>query len=83
MRVPLCFHLAVTYNGSVEDFNPITPLIRYALDNVMHTNPADHPILVTEPAWNTPANRERMAEIIFEEFNAPAFYIANTSVLNA
>jgi len=49
----------------------------------MHINPVDHPILVTEPAWNTPANRERMAEIIFEEFNAPAFYIANTSVLNA
>lgn len=49
----------------------------------MHADPSEHPILVTEPAWNTPANRERMAEIIFEEFHAPAFYIANTSVLNA
>jgi len=49
----------------------------------MRTAPSEHPILVTEPAWNTPANRERMAEIIFEEFQAPAFYIANTSVLNA
>lgn len=69
--------------GLIEDFNPITPLIRHALEDVMRINPAEHPILVTEPAWNTPANRERMAEIIFEEFNAPAFYIANTSVLNA
>jgi actin-like protein 6B len=49
----------------------------------MRCNPAEHPVLVTEPAWNTPANRERMAEIIFEEFQAPAFYIANTGVLNA
>lgn len=24
-----------------------------------------------------------MAEIMFEEFNSPAFYIANTGVLNA
>lgn len=40
-------------------------------------------MLVTEPAWNTPANRERMAEIMFEEFHVPAFYISNTSVLNA
>lgn len=40
-------------------------------------------MLVTEPAWNTPANRERMAEILFEEFQVPAFYIANTGVLNA
>lgn len=49
----------------------------------MRCNPAEHPILLTEPAWNTPANRERMAEIMFEEFDAPAFYIANTGVLNA
>lgn len=49
----------------------------------MHCNPSEHPILVTEPAWNTPFNRERMAEIMFEEFNVPAFYIANTGVLNA
>ena len=82
-KISFCVYPTNTHNTSVEDFNPITPLIRHALEDVMHINPADHPILVTEPAWNTPANRERMAEIIFEEFNAPAFYIANTSVLNA
>jgi actin-like protein 6B len=49
----------------------------------MRCNPSEHPILVTEPTWNTPANRERMAEIMFEEFQVPAFYIANTGVLNA
>lgn len=81
-----CFFLCLltgAHEKLVEDFNPIPPLIRHALEDVMRINPADHPILVTEPAWNTPANRERMAEIMFEEFNAPAFYIANTSVLNA
>jgi actin-related protein len=61
----------------------MTPLISHALVEVLRCNPAEHPILVTEPAWNTPTNRERMAEIVFEEFNAPAFYIANTGVLNA
>ena len=40
-------------------------------------------MLVTEPAWNTPEHREKMAEIMFEEFKVPAFYIANTGVLNA
>lgn len=49
----------------------------------MRTDPSEHPILVTEPAWNTASNKERMAEIMFEEFNVPAFYIANTGVLNA
>lgn len=49
----------------------------------MRCNAEEHPILVTEPAWNTHSNRERMAEIMFEEFQVPAFYIANTGVLNA
>lgn len=70
-------------DGLISDFNPIPPLIRHALEDVMRIDPTEHPILVTEPAWNNPENRERMAEIMFEEFNVPAFYIANTGVLNA
>lgn len=67
----------------VQDFHPIKPLIEHALTKVMRVNPSEHPVIVTEPTWNTTANRERMAEIMFEEFNVPAFYIANTGVLNA
>ncbi|KAF8897287.1 actin-related protein Arp4p [Infundibulicybe gibba] len=70
-------------DGLIHDFNPIPPLIEHALGSVMRCNASEHPILVTEPAWNTPANRERMAEIMFEQFQVPAFYIANTGVLNA
>ncbi|RXW25154.1 hypothetical protein EST38_g683 [Candolleomyces aberdarensis] len=70
-------------DGLISDFNPIPPLIRHALQDVMRVEANEHPILVTEPTWNTPANRERMAEIMFEEFQVPAFYIANTGVLNA
>ncbi|KAH9062081.1 actin-like protein Arp4p [Lactarius vividus] len=69
--------------GLITDFNPVPSLIRHALKDVLRCKPEDHPILVTEPAWNSPANRERMAEIMFEEFQVPAFYIANTGVLNA
>ncbi|KAJ6539152.1 actin-related protein Arp4p [Mycena capillaripes] len=69
--------------GLVHDFEPVSALMRHAIVDVMRCNPSEHPILVTEPAWNTPANRERMAEIMFEDFQVPAFYIANTGVLNA
>ncbi|KJA24495.1 hypothetical protein HYPSUDRAFT_200384 [Hypholoma sublateritium FD-334 SS-4] len=69
--------------GLIQDFHPIKPLIDHALTKVMRVNSSEHPVLVTEPTWNTTANRERMAEIMFEEFNVPAFYIANTGVLNA
>lgn len=70
-------------DGLIFDFNPIPALISHAVSEVMHANASEHPVLVTEPAWNTTANRERMAEIMFEEFQVPAFYIANTGVLNA
>ncbi|KAF8505513.1 actin-like protein Arp4p [Russula emetica] len=69
--------------GLITDFKPIPYLFRHALKEILHCKAEDHPILVTEPAWNTTANRERMAEIMFEEFQVPAFYIANTGVLNA
>ncbi|KAF8351130.1 actin-related protein Arp4p [Amanita rubescens] len=70
-------------DGIIADFNPIPALIRHAIEDVMRCTPSEHPVLVTEPTWNTQANRERMAEIMFEEFQVPAFYIANTGVLNA
>jgi hypothetical protein len=75
--------LHIHFYCPVYDFEPIAPLISYALVDVMRCSAAEHPVLVTEPAWNTTANRERMAEMMFEEFQVPAFYIANTGVLNA
>ena len=68
---------------TVQNFDAVPPLINHAFSEVMRCDPSEHPVLVTEAAWNTPANRERMAEIMFEEFQTPAFYIANTGVLNA
>ncbi|KAI0721846.1 actin-like protein Arp4p [Cerioporus squamosus] len=70
-------------DGLIQNFDAVPPLVSHALNEVMRCNAAEHPVLVTEAAWNTAANRERMAEIMFEEFQVPAFYIANTGVLNA
>ncbi|GJE84617.1 actin-related protein [Phanerochaete sordida] len=70
-------------NSLITDFAPIPAIVSHAFKEVMRTDPSEHPVLVTEPAWNTTENRERMAEIMFEEFDVPAFYIANTGVLNA
>jgi len=32
-----------------------------------------HPILFSEPAWNTKAKREKLAEILFEKFDVIFF----------
>lgn len=68
---------------AVYDWSATKDLIEHGFTKGLEVNPQEHPVLVTEPAWNTTANRERMAEIMFEEFQVPAFYIANSSVLSA
>ncbi|MCL4136927.1 UNVERIFIED_CONTAM: hypothetical protein GTU68_035860 [Idotea baltica] len=36
---------------------------------------------MSEPAWNSKAKRERLAEIFFEKYSLPAFYLAKNAVL--
>jgi actin-like protein 6B len=67
----------------VNDFDPVPSMVSHAIEKSLGCDPREHPVIVTEPTWNTPAHRERMAEIMFEQFKVPAFYIANTGVLNA
>jgi hypothetical protein len=43
--------------------------------------PEEHPLLITEAPMNPLKNREKMAEIFFEHFNVPAFYVAVQAVM--
>lgn len=43
----------------------------------------EHPLLMTETAWNTPKNREKAIEIAMESWGCPAFWLARNSVLAA
>lgn len=43
----------------------------------------EHPLLMSETAWNTPKNREKSIEVAMESWNCPAFWLARNSVLAA
>jgi actin-related protein 4 len=43
----------------------------------------EHPLLMTETAWNTSKNREKSIEIAMESWGCPAFWLARNSVLAA
>jgi actin-related protein len=44
--------------------------------------PEDFALLVTEPTHNTRAARERLVELVFETFQAPALYVAKHAMLS-
>lgn len=46
-------------------------------------NLKDFPLLVTEASWNTKENREQMLEVAFEEWETPAYYSVDKSVMSA
>jgi actin-related protein 4 len=41
----------------------------------------EHPLLMTETAWNSTKNREKSIEIAMESWGCPAFWLARNSVL--
>jgi actin-like protein 6A len=43
-------------------------------------DPKEHPMLLAEPSFNTQQNREKMVELIFEKYGAPAVFLAKNAV---
>lgn len=56
-------------------------LWQHAFYDQLRVDPAEHPVLLTEAPLNPKKNRERMAELMFEELQVPALYVAVQAVL--
>mmetsp|Transcript_78987 Transcript_78987/g.209748 ORF Transcript_78987/g.209748 Transcript_78987/m.209748 type:complete len:390 (-) Transcript_78987:82-1251(-) len=76
--------LAISYpleNGIIENFDQMQQLWEYTFFNQLEVNPQRHPVLLTEPPYNPKPNREKMVEIMFEDFGVPALNISIQGVL--
>lgn len=68
-------------NGIIENFENMELLWEYTFDEMLKVNPAEHPLLLTEPPYNPKPNRERMVEVMFESFGVPVLNISIQGVL--
>ena len=70
--------LALSYpleHGVVHDWESVEQIWRCVYEQELGVAAEEHPVLLTEPPLNPRRNRERMAELMFETFQAPALYL--------
>ncbi|KAN0064125.1 Actin-related protein 4 [Thecaphora frezii] len=70
------------HDGILAEVPAFQSLCTHSLD-ILSCDARHHPLLMTEPAWNSKEARERMTEIAFETLEVPAFYLANRTVLSS
>lgn len=68
-------------HGIVTNWSDMEKIWKHTYE-ALAVEPDAHPVLLTEPPMNPKRNREKMTEIMFENFGVPALYVAIQAVLS-
>ena len=67
--------------GIVRNWEDMKQLWGYTFTEKSHVDPAGRKVLLTEPPMNPKVNRQRMAQVMFEEYGFQGVYVAIQAVL--
>jgi actin-related protein 2 len=68
-------------HGIVRNWDDMHLLWDYTFREKLQIDPAGRKVLLTEPPMNPKKNREKMAEVMFEDFQVGGVYVAIQAVL--
>ena len=69
-------------NGVIKYWDDMEKIWSHLFTNELKVDPEEHNVLITEVPSNPKECKEKIAQIMFENFNVPGLYIANPGVLN-
>lgn len=69
-------------NGFITNWDDMEKIWHHVFYNELQVAPEEHPVLLSERPVNFGIHREKMTQIMFESFNASAFYLAIQAVLS-
>jgi len=68
-------------HGIIKNWDDMRHLWNYTFDEKLKVNPQGKKILLTEPPMNPRKNREKMAQVMFEDYGFEGVYVAIQAVL--
>jgi len=77
--------LKLTYpvnNGNIKDWEDMKAIWLHSFFNEMREEPKESAVFITDPDKDPKINKEKIAQIFFEEFKVPAIYMTNPGILS-